>query len=407
MTATGLVNTGVIAIQGNGTIQSTLDITSGAAGFGTLGVETGTAVLVNDALLEFASGQIGTIAGELALDGINARVADAGTLATDSALTGLTSVTGELELSGGATVSTTGGLSITGNSVVWVDSPFNNNGGGSSLHVGGTLTNNSTNNNGLYIGNGNIGTGDTVTATGLVNTGVIAIQGNGTIQSTLNITSGAAGFGTLGVETGTVVLVSDALLEFASGQIGTIAGELALDGINARVADAGTLVTDSALTGLTSVTGEFELSGGATVSTTGGLGITGNSVVWVNSPFNNNGGGSSLTVGGTLTNSSTNNNGLYIGNGNIGAGDTVTATGLINTGVIQIVGNGTIQSTLDITSGAAGFGTLGVETGTVVLSSDALLEFASGKIGPIAGELSINGINARVADVGTLATTAR
>ena len=101
-----------------------------------------------------------------------------------------------------------------------------------------------------------------------------------------------------------------------------------------------------------------------------------------------------LTINGTLTNSSTNNNGLYIGNTIIGSGDTVTATGLINTGVIQIVGNGTIQSTLDITSGAAGFGTLGVETGTVVLSSDALLEFASGQIGTIAGELSINGINA-------------
>ena len=185
---------------------------------------------------------------------------------------GLTLVTGELELSGGATVSTTSGLGITGNSVVWVDSPFNNNGGGSSLTIAGTLTNSSTNNNGLYIGNTIISSGDTVTATGLINTGVIQIVGNGTIQSTLDITSGAAGFGTLGVETGTVVLSSDALLEFASGKIGTIAGELSINGINARVADVGTLATNSALTGLTSVTGELELSGGATVSTDGRAG---------------------------------------------------------------------------------------------------------------------------------------
>ncbi len=404
VTATGLVNTGVIEIQGDGTIQSTLDITSGAAGFGTLGVETGTVSLFTGAtLLEFASGQIGTIDGALLLSG-NARIADAGTLATNSALTGLNTVAGELALSGGASVTTTGGLSITGNGVVWLDAPFNNGGGGGSLAVGGTLTNTSTNNNGLYIGNGNIGVGDTVTATGLVNTGVIEIQGDGTIQSTLDITSGAAGFGTLGVETGTVSLFTGAtLLEFASGQIGTIDGALLLSG-NARIADAGTLATNSALTGLKTVAGELALSAGATVTTTGGLSDTGNAVVWLDAPFNNGGGGSSLAVGGTLTVSSTNNNGLYIGNGNIGVGDTVTATGLVNSGVIQIVGAGTIQSTLDITTGPAGFGTVGVETGTVVLTNDALLEFASGQIGTINGGIALNGVNARIADAGTLAT---
>ena len=87
--------------------------------------------------------------------------------------------------------------------------------------------------------------------------------------------------------------------------------------------------------------------------------------MWLDSPFNNGGGGSSLTIGGTLTDSSTDGNALYIGNSNIGAGDTVTATALSNTGVIHIAGNGTIQSTLDITTGAAGFGTPGVETGSV------------------------------------------
>jgi hypothetical protein len=152
VTATALVNTGVIQIVGGGTIQSTLDITSAAAGFDTLGVETGTVVLTNDALLEFASGQIGTIDGAVVFNGVNARIADASARATNSALNGLNMVAGELALSAGATVTTTGGLNDTGNAVVWLDSTFNNNGGGSRLAVGGTLTVSSTNNNGFYIG---------------------------------------------------------------------------------------------------------------------------------------------------------------------------------------------------------------------------------------------------------------
>ena len=403
VTATGLVNTGVIQIQGAGTIQSTLDITS-AAGFGTLGVETGSVGLTNDALLEFASGQIGTIDGGVSLTGPNARIADAGTLATNSALTGLNTVAGELALSSGASVSTNGALAVTGNGVLWLDSPFNNGGGGSSLHVGGTLTVNSTNGNAVFIGNTNIGAGDTLTAAALNSTGVIQIQGGGTIQSTLDITTGPAGFGTLGVETGSVSLTNDALLEFASGQIGTIDGAVGLSGANARIADAGTLATNSALTGLNTDAGELALSAGASVSTSGGLAVTGNGVLWLDSPFNNGGGGSSLHVGGTLTVNSTNGNALYIGNTSIGAGDTVTATGLVNSGAIQITGNGTIQSTLDITTGAAGFGTIGVETGSVGLTNDALLEFASGQIGTIDGVLGLSGVNARIADAGTLAT---
>ena len=59
------------------------------------------------------------------------------------------------------------------------------------------------------------------------------------------------------METGTVFLENDALLEFKSGEITTINGELCLDGANARVADAGATSSNSALTGLTSVAGNF------------------------------------------------------------------------------------------------------------------------------------------------------
>jgi hypothetical protein len=153
-------------------------------------------------------------------------------------------------------------------------------------------------------------------------------------------------------------------------------------------------------TGSAAVAGDFLLSSGGSASINGGLSITGNGVVWIDSPFNNGGGGSSLAVGGTLTVSSTNNDALSIGSSNISSGDTVTATALVNTGVIQIVGGATIQSTLDITSAAAGFGTPGVETGTVALTNDALLEFANGQIGTITGAVELTGANARIADAG-------
>jgi len=90
-------------------------------------------------------------------------------------------------------------------------------------------------------------------------------------------------------------------------------------------------------------------------------------------------GGSSLTIAGTLSNSSSDGNALDIGNGNITTADTVTASGLSNTGAINIEGSATVQATLDITA-AAGFGTAGTVTGSIFLQNDALLEFASGQL---------------------------
>ena len=404
VTAAALSNTGVIQITGNGTIQSTLNITTGSAGFGTVGVETGSVVLSNNALLEFASGQIGTIDGLVQLNGPTALIADAGTLATNSALTGLNTVAGDLYLENGNSVSVTGDLSITGSGRVDLDPFFFGGGGGSSLTVGGTLTNNSTDSDAILIGTGNISAGDTVTAAALSNTGDITIIGNGTIQSTLNITTGSAGFGTAGVETGSVVLGSNALLEFASGQIGTIDGLVQLNGPTALIADAGTLASNSALTGLNTVAGYLYLQNGNSVGVTGNLAITGSGRVDLDPFFFGGGGGSTLTVAGTLTNSSTDGDAFIIGTSNIGAGDTVTAKALSNTGNIFIVGNAAIQSTLDITAGSAGFGTVGVETGSVSMSGDALLEFASGQIGTIDGLVDLNGPTALIADAGTLAT---
>ncbi len=161
------------------------------------------------------------------------------------------------------------------------------------------------------------------------------------------------------METGSVSLTNDALLEFANGQIGTIDGFLGLNGANARIADAGTLASNSALAGLNTIAGTFYEQNGASVITTGGLSFTGNALVEIDGTNIGGAGGSTLTVGGTLTNSSTNGNGLNIGNTGITAGDTVTAQALNNTGVIQITGAGTVQAMLNITTGSAGFGHAG------------------------------------------------
>ena len=244
-----------INIEGSATVQATLNVANAAAGFGTAGVETGEVFLQNDALLEFKSGQITTVNGVLYLDGANSRVADAGTLGSNSALTGLTSVSDLFFLANGASVAPTGNVSVTGSGAVEVDGPNAGGSGGSSLTIGGTLTNSSTNNQGVDVGNTGITSASTLTVngTGGLSNGSsseINIEGSATVQATLNVANAAAGFGTAGVETGEVFLQNDALLEFKSGQITTVDGTLWLDGVNSHVADAGTLGSNSALTGL-------------------------------------------------------------------------------------------------------------------------------------------------------------
>jgi hypothetical protein len=412
--AGGLTNgaSSTINIEGNAAVQATLDVANAAAGFGTAGVETGTVFLQEDALLEFKSGQITTVDGQLLLVGSNALVADAGKLTTNSALTGLSSVAGNFWLSFGATVATTGALSVTGNGTLGLDGNNTDGPGGSSLTVGGTLTNSSTNNNGVSVGNTGISSADILTVNGTgglsnASTSEINIFGSATVQATVNVANAAAGFGTAGEETGTVWLQNDALLEFKSGQITTVDGELWLDGANSRVADASSLTTNSALTGLTGVSGNFYLENGATVATTGALSVTGNGTLGLDGNNTDGPGGSSLTVGGKLTNSSTNNNGVSVGNTGITSADSLTVNGVIgisNTGEINIEGSATVQATVNVANAAAGFGTTGVETGTVFLENDALLEFKSGQIATVDGELWLDGANARVARAAAPAT---
>ena len=106
------------------------------------------------------------------------------------------------------------------------------------------------------------------------------------------------------------------------------------------------LATNSALTGLTTVSGNFWLENGAKVSPTGNVSVTGNGTLELDGNNIGGAGGSSLTVGGTLTNSSTNSNGVDVGNTGITSADTLTVKGtggLSNTGEINILGGSAIR----------------------------------------------------------------
>ena len=106
-----------------------------------------------------------------------------------------------------------------------------------------------------------------------------------------------------------------------------------------HVADAGTPGSNSALTGLTSVAGNFFLQNGATVAPTGNLSITGSGTVELDGPNAGGAGGSSLTIGGNADQQQhQRQRRSTIGNTGITSADTVTVNGtggLSNTGYDQ------------------------------------------------------------------------
>jgi hypothetical protein len=351
ITATSLTNfsgasLGTIELDGSSEVEATLDVES-AAGFGAAGVLYGSVLLGNNtqygskALIEFASGQITTIAAgsSLVLAGPHAFVADASDTSSNSALTGLTTIDGELDLYNGASLTTSGAL----------------------------------------------------TNSGTIN--LLGSEEQGT--DTLNVGS-AAGLGAAGMLYGDVNLNGDAVLEFASGQITTIAAgaELSLMSSGAFVADASSTGSNSALTGLTTVDGGLVLDGGVKVATSSAL--TNSGTITLDPNFQ----GSSLTIGGTLTNDGT----IEIGNSHLFYyPSTVEATSLTNLigstyGAIDLTGSSN-AAILGVGS-AAGFGSAGVLYGDVNLSGDARIEFGHGQITTISAnsELSLTSAGSVVAD---------
>ena len=405
---TGLFAT--INIVGAGANQARLDV-RGAAGFGTLGVVTGIVNLVGNATIEFAWGQIKTIptSATLELQGDGACIEDASAQGVNSALYGLSSVAGQLFLDDDASVAIKTSLSLAKSAVVTVDN-------GASLSTSGDLTNDGMifegakkdfggvnisiaglfrNDGQFVIGASKPTASDIVTATKLVNGGAIDLLGGRAHQTLLNVTGGVAGFGSTGVLYGEASL-TDSAIEFAAGQIRTIANSssLTLGGRSAWIEDRSALGSNSALRGLSNIVGGLQRRSGASVSTAGPL-VSHNLQIDFLDPQ----GGSSLTVGGGLTNLGT----LDIGNDPMTKSDRVVAASIDNSApnaTINLTGGASAQARLDLTAGPAGFGAAGVLSGTVNLDYDAAIEFDFGEITAIAtkGWLELDGSDAVIED---------
>jgi hypothetical protein len=392
VTAASLDNAGSIQLTGSSADQALLDVTAGSAGFSAAGVLSGTVELTGDSAIEFASGQITSLAGYLYLNGNDAFIEDSTAQGSNSALTGLASIGlgAGFELNDQAGLSTSGALVNEG--TVDVDALYDH-GGGSSLTMAGSLTNDSA--GFLGIGNDYLSASDKVTATSLDNTGAISLIGFGTNQAVLVVTAGSAGFGAAGVLSGNVELTGDSAIEFASGQITSVAGSLDLNGNDAFVEDSTALGSNSALTGLADVASSLYLEDGAAVSTTGALTNTGSIYLQAEGSLSTTGavtnsgdifidafshGGATLSIGDALTNTGN----LEIGNGSLSSSDSVTAASFVNSRTVDLTGSGANLAALDV-SGTT------TNNGAISIASDT--EELAGAVGGATGSFSLSTAN--------------
>ena len=333
VTAQGLSNTaaGTIDIEGGSTNRALLNIT-GAAGAPT--IWTGTLDISGDGVLEFNNGTIGTIASgaEIYLSGSEAWVADAGALTGNTALSGLSSIVGELILQNGASLTTSGNLTNSGGLYV------NTGGsGGSNLTVEGTLTNSAL----VQIGNNDLAT--TVTAEGLNNSGTFYIYVDSTLTTSGNVTNSDELFVYGGLTIGGTLTNSDvvaigngsqATTVTAQGLSNTAAGTIDIEGNGATLNVSGSMTDDGTISGAGTLilTGTFLKSAGGTTT--------------ISTAFDNDGtvnvesGTLNLTGGGTDTGS------FYEGSGVLEFGGTrtindVTLSGY--SGTLTIDNSGTLN----------------------------------------------------------------
>jgi hypothetical protein len=285
---------------------------------------------------------------------------------------------------------------VTNSYALYLD-PFDGH-GGSTLTIGGTLTNSGS----LQIGNVTLSAASTVRTAKIVNSnvsGFISIIGSRTALASLDVSS-AAGFGAVGLLTGQVHVSGDALVEFGSGQITSIAAasRLTLIGSHAFVADARDTSSNSALAGLESVAGALYLQGGATVATsrvltnTGTISATASSKLTAASLVNdatiNLNENASLTMSRALSNSGT--GAISVGqNGALEAaslanagevelyedGSATTSGGLINSGTISLDAVGGNGSSLTVGGRLTNSGSLDI--GAAQFSGPATVEAGS------------------------------
>jgi Hyphally regulated cell wall protein N-terminal len=218
---------------------------------GAAGVLSGGVGLRGDSAVEFASGQITSLAAnaQLQLRASDAFIEDSTALGSSSALTGLDSI------GAGATlmlhynaVSTIG--SLTNSGFISLDYPYMG-AGGSTLSIGGALTNTGT----LNIGNSGLSSSDSVTANSFVNSGTVGLTGAGTNFAALNVAGTLTNNGSISIASDTETLagkvsgtgpfsLSTANLQFDSSvSPGQTITETGADGLTLKLAQdfAGTI----------------------------------------------------------------------------------------------------------------------------------------------------------------------
>jgi hypothetical protein len=400
LTVGGLVNSGYLSVVGSDASAAqgaTVDVNA-IAGFGTTGVLTGSVFIDGTGVIAFASGQIGTIATGASLElRYLGELADIGNLGSSSALAGLTVNDGNLYVRYGNAISLTGNLLNAGNFYL---QDQDNNGVVSVNSIAGTLTNTGD----IYIGNLGLTAPTTLTVGGLVNSGYLSVIGSDaslTDGATLDVNA-IAGFGTTGVLTGSVYIDGTGVIEFASGQIGTIAAGASLELRDlGELADAGSLGSNSALAGLTVNDGDLIVRFGNAISLTGNLLNAGNFYL---QDLDTATAADVNTIAGTLTNSGY----IYMGSLGLSQPTTLTVGGLVNSDYLSVVGSDsslTNGATLDVNA-IAGFGTTGVLTGSVYLDGTGVIAFASGQIGTVAAGASLELRDlGEVADIGNLGSS--
>ncbi|HEY1707953.1 MAG TPA: hypothetical protein VGG10_06790 [Rhizomicrobium sp.] len=358
--------------------------------------------LVGNALLEYGSGGIQAIArgAQITIDGTQAFIADAAKTASNSALAGLTSNTGTLSLSDGATIAKTiasfdnsGRLSLvhqetfhvagdfqnTGTFIVDRGSPIDGSEGQSVVTVDGTMTNSGK----LLVGDKTFGlTGDTtidlahLTSTGTIDIASTQSEFVGSLQvqyqATVDDLNDAA---PQTLAAGTIELYGNALLEYASGGIAHIAkgATLSLTGDQARIADSTDTTSSSALTGLVSNAGTFTLDNGATVSN-GANGFSNSGTLNIDASDADM--ATAFTVGGHFINSGTID--LAVTNPGSNRGGYIAADSFTNKGIINAVGAGISATGAIVNTGTVHLGN-GDAFGGGGLRGDTLLQ-TSGQI---------------------------
>jgi hypothetical protein len=386
VTAGSLSNTGTISLNGasSNSNEGKLEIAA-AAGFGTAQTLTGNVNLSNYALLQFASGWITTIAqgAELQFSGGNAFIADAGSITTNSALTGLTAINGGLNMQTDVTIAPTGPLTIGSDGHVSIDSGF--------LAVAGSkfeVTDALTVNGSLGIGRSAMTGNSEVTAGSLLGTGTITVNGADASDMGELIIGSAAGFGGTGVVTGSITVENYSLAEFTGGSINTIdfGGAVEIIGAHAFIADTGSLTTNGALSSLATVGGDLTLLNGASVTDTNAGGVTvGNGT---NGAYISVANGASFSVTGTL-NLLSGEIGMSVGGNQDAASPTVTVGALVNPDTINIEGDPgePTVGTLKINGALSGAGTINLsggadlEIGTTATGGGVLAFSVSGGAG--------------------------